>query len=136
MVSPVLPRALDSRKPSDYSQRLKLWFIVAHRLACTNISEHLPDRGELKMPVLAPYLIGVVTAPLVVKIVKPIVRGTVKATVGLALEVKKAAAEAGEEFQDIAAEVSSDKAAEAVMSADVAAKTGRSRAAGGAGLAN
>jgi hypothetical protein len=50
--------------------------------------------------------------------------------------VKKAAAEAGEEFQDIAAEVSSDKAAEAVMSADVAAKTGHSRAAGGAGLAN
>ncbi|MGC1734183.1 MAG: DUF5132 domain-containing protein, partial [Pseudonocardiaceae bacterium] len=60
----------------------------------------------------------------------------VKASVGLALEVKKAAAEAGEEFQDIAAEVSSDKAAEAVMSADVAAQTRRSRAAGGAGLAN
>ncbi|HEX4102088.1 MAG TPA: DUF5132 domain-containing protein, partial [Pseudonocardiaceae bacterium] len=75
------------------------------------------------MPVVAPYLIGVVTAPLVVKIIKPIVRGTVKASVGLALEVKKAAAEAGEEFQDIAAEVSSDKAAEAVMSADVAAQT-------------
>jgi hypothetical protein len=30
--------------------------------------------------------------------------------------------------------VSSDKAAEAVMSADVAAKSGRSRASGGAGL--
>ncbi|MFZ2117768.1 MAG: DUF5132 domain-containing protein [Pseudonocardiaceae bacterium] len=88
------------------------------------------------MPVVAPYLIGVVTAPLVVKIIKPMVRGTVKASVGLALEVKKAAAEAGEEFQDIAAEVSSDKAAEAVMSADVAAQTRRSRAAGGAGLAN
>ena len=79
------------------------------------------------MPVLAPYLIGVVTAPLVVKIVKPIVRGTVKATVGLALEVKRAAAEAGEEFQDIAAEVSSDKAAEAVYASAVAAKTDRSR---------
>jgi hypothetical protein len=88
------------------------------------------------MAVVAPYLIGVVTAPLVVKIIKPIVRGTVKASVGLALEVKKAAAEAGEEFQGIAAEVSSDKAAEAVMSADVAAKAGRSRGTGGAGLVN
>ncbi len=84
------------------------------------------------MPILAPYLIGVVTAPLVVKIIKPLVRGTVKASVGLALEVKKAAAEAGEEFQDIAAEVSSDKATESIMSADVAAKAGRLRAGGGA----
>jgi hypothetical protein len=88
------------------------------------------------MAVVAPYLIGVVTAPLVVKIIKPLVRGTVKASVGLALEVKKAAAEAGEEFQGIAAEVTSDKAAETVMSADVAAKAGRSRTAGGAGLVN
>ncbi len=70
------------------------------------------------------------------KNIKTQVRGTVKASVGLALEVKKAAAEAGEEFQDIAAEVSSDKATEAVMSADVAAKSGRSRAPGGAGLVN
>lgn len=82
--------------------------------------------------VIAPYLIGVVTAPLVAKIIKPIARGTVKASVGLALEVKKAAAEASEELQDIAAEVSHDKAAESVMSADVAAKAGRSRAGGGA----
>jgi hypothetical protein len=83
------------------------------------------------MAVIAPYLIGVVTAPLVAKIVKPLVRGTVKASVGLALEVKKAAAEAGAEFHDLAAEVSADKTTEAVMSADVAAKSGRSRAAGG-----
>lgn len=88
------------------------------------------------MAVIAPYLIGVVTAPLVVKIIKPLVRGTVKASVGLALEVKKAAAEAGEEFQGIAAEVSSEKAAGAVMSAEAAAKAGRSRAAGGTGLVN
>ncbi|MFY9807186.1 MAG: DUF5132 domain-containing protein [Pseudonocardiaceae bacterium] len=70
------------------------------------------------------------------KIIKPLVRGTVKASVGLALEVKKAAAEAGEEFQGIAAQVSSDKAAETIMSADVAAKAARSRPAGGAGLVN
>ncbi len=87
--------------------------------------------------VLAPYLIGVVTAPLVAKIIKPIVRGTVKASVGLALEVKKAAAEAGEEFQGLAAEVSSDKAAEAAMSAEVAGKAAaRAQAAGGTGLVN
>lgn len=88
------------------------------------------------MPVMAPYLIGVVTAPLVAKIVKPLVRGAVKASVGLALEVKKAAAEAGEEIQGLAAEVSSDKATEAAMGIDVAAKAGRSRAAGVGGLAN
>lgn len=61
-------------------------------------------------PVVAPYLIGVVTAPIVAKILKPLVRGTVKTTVAVALEVKKAAAEAGEEFQDITAEVNATKA--------------------------
>ncbi|MGH3693659.1 MAG: DUF5132 domain-containing protein [Pseudonocardiaceae bacterium] len=76
------------------------------------------------------------TAPLVVKILKPVVRGVVKASVGLTLEVKKAAAEAGAEIQGLAAEVGIDKAAEAATSADVAAKAGRSRAAGGAGLVN
>ena len=85
---------------------------------------------------MAPYLVGVVTAPLVAKIVNPLVRGAVKASVGLALEVKKAAAEASEEIQGLAAEVSSEKASEAAMGVDVAAKAGRSRAAGGAGLTN
>ena len=36
------------------------------------------------MPVFVPYLIGVVTAPLVAKAVKPVVRGTVKTTMSLA----------------------------------------------------
>jgi uncharacterized protein DUF5132 len=96
------------------------------------------------MAVFAPYLIGVVTAPLVAKIVKPVLRGTVKASVALALEAKKAAAEAGQEFHTLATEVSADKAADATMSADVAKagasraadvapKTGTSRAAGVAG---
>ncbi|MGH2732143.1 MAG: DUF5132 domain-containing protein [Actinomycetota bacterium] len=52
----------------------------------------------------APFLIGLVSAPLV----KPLVRGAVKATVGLALRLKQLAAEASEEFQDIAAEASAD----------------------------
>jgi Protein of unknown function (DUF5132) len=60
-------------------------------------------------PVVAPYLVGVVTAPLVVRIITPIVRGTVKATVGIALEAKKAAAEAGAELQGIAAEAGAAK---------------------------
>ncbi len=55
--------------------------------------------------VVTPYVAGVVTAPLVVRILKPIVRGTVKATVGIVLEAKKAAAEAGAEVHGIAAEV-------------------------------
>lgn len=104
------------------------------------------------MPVMAPYLIGLVTAPLVAKIVKPILRGTVKASVGLALEVKKAAAEAGEEFHGLKAEVAADKAggpvgrageaagraveaagkaAEAEVSADMAAATGLARGVSG-----
>ena len=60
---------------------------------------------------LAPYLIGVVTAPLVARVLKPMLRGAVKTSVGVALEVRKAAAEAGEEIQDIAAEVNVEKVA-------------------------
>ena len=71
-------------------------------------------------PFLPAYLIGVVTAPLARKIMEPLLRSTVKATVGLALQVKKLAAEAGEEFQDIAAEVNFEMvAAEARMKSSV-----------------
>lgn len=63
------------------------------------------------MPVLAPYVIGVVTAPLVAKVIKPLCWSIVKATVGVALEAKKAAAEVREEFQGIAAEVTLEKVA-------------------------
>lgn len=73
------------------------------------------------MAVIVPYLLGVVTAPLVVKIVKPIVRGTVKASVGLAMEAKKAAAEAGEEFHGLAAQARADRAIESAEAADLAA---------------
>jgi hypothetical protein len=78
------------------------------------ISQEFTDiitEGDLKMPVLLPYLIGIVTAPLAAKIIKPIFRGVVKTTMGVALEVKRVAAEAGEELQDIAAEVSVEKVA-------------------------
>jgi hypothetical protein len=62
-------------------------------------------------PFLPAYLIGVVTAPLARMVVKPLLRSSVKATVGLALQFKKLAAEAGEEFQDIAAEANFEMAA-------------------------
>jgi uncharacterized protein DUF5132 len=63
------------------------------------------------MAVVAPYLIGVVTAPLVARVFRPLFRGVVKTTVGVALEAKRAAAEVREEFQDIAAEATVEKAA-------------------------
>jgi len=69
---------------------------------------------------LAPYLIGVVTAPLVARVLKPALRGVVKTSVGVALEVRRAAAEASEEIQDIAAEVNVEK-----VVADKADRTGR-----------
>ncbi|MGH3673943.1 MAG: DUF5132 domain-containing protein [Pseudonocardiaceae bacterium] len=62
-------------------------------------------------PFLPVYLIGVATAPLARMVLKPLLRSSVKASVGLVLQVKKLAAEAGEEFQDIAAEASFEMAA-------------------------
>ncbi len=54
--------------------------------------------------IAVPYLIGVVTAPLVAAVAKPILRGTVRATMGISLQAKKVAAEAREDFQALAAE--------------------------------
>jgi hypothetical protein len=58
-------------------------------------------------------LIGVVTAPLAAGVLRPVARGIIKAAVTVTTEVKRAAAEAREEIQGIAAEVEVDKAAEA-----------------------
>ncbi|MGH3914893.1 MAG: DUF5132 domain-containing protein [Pseudonocardiaceae bacterium] len=55
-----------------------------------------------------PFFIGVVAAPLVGKVLKPLVRGTVKTTIGAGLQVKKLAAEAAEDVQDLAAEASAE----------------------------
>lgn len=73
-------------------------------------------------PVLVPYLLGLVTAPLMAKVVKPLLRGTVKTTVGLALQVKKVAAEAVEDVQDLAAEASAEMVAAEMASAQRAAE--------------
>jgi Protein of unknown function (DUF5132) len=58
-----------------------------------------------------PYLVGFVTAPLVGMVIKPLMRGAIKTTIGIGLEVKKLAAEAAEDLQDLAAEVSAEFAA-------------------------
>ncbi|WP_255360303.1 DUF5132 domain-containing protein [Nocardia sp. BMG51109] len=49
-----------------------------------------------------------VAAPLATKIVKPVIRGAVKTTVGLAIEAKRAAAEVSEDLQDIVAEAAAE----------------------------
>lgn len=55
-----------------------------------------------------PYLVGFATAPLVGMIIKPLMRGAIKTTIGIGLEVKKLAAEAAEDLQDLAAEVNAE----------------------------
>jgi hypothetical protein len=68
-------------------------------------------------PLLTPYVLGVATAPLVVRVFKPIVRGTVRASVGLTMEAKRAAAEARQEYRELAAEASADLASQSRMAA-------------------
>ncbi|USQ86898.1 DUF5132 domain-containing protein [Streptomyces phaeoluteigriseus] len=59
-------------------------------------------------PIVPPFLIGLIAAPLAKRVVKPLMRGLVKTSVGLVLEVKRAAHEAGEGLQDLAAEVTAE----------------------------
>jgi hypothetical protein len=59
-------------------------------------------------PVVPPFLIGLIAVPLAKRVVKPLMRGLVKTSVGLVLEVKRAAHEAGEGLQDLAAEVTAE----------------------------
>lgn len=54
------------------------------------------------------FLIGVVSAPLAGKVVKSLVRGTVKTTAGIRLQVKQLAAETAEESRDLTAEASTE----------------------------
>jgi hypothetical protein len=69
----------------------------------------LPYKMALKLTLT--YFVGIATAPLMGTMVKPLVRGTVKTTIGIGLQVKKLAAEVAEELQDLAAEASVDFAA-------------------------
>jgi len=73
-------------------------------------------------PFVKPFLVGIVAAPVGWAVLKPLFRGVVKATVVVAMEAKKLAAEAGEEFQDVAAEVSADMAAKGRTAASLRPK--------------
>jgi hypothetical protein len=59
-------------------------------------------------PAIAPFLVGLVVMPIARRVVKPLVRGVIKTSVGLALDVKRVAQEAGEEVHDLAAEVAAE----------------------------
>ncbi|WP_078992682.1 DUF5132 domain-containing protein [Streptomyces sp. MMG1121] len=59
-------------------------------------------------PVVPPFLIGLIAASLVKRLGKPLVRGVVKASVGLGIEVKRAVHEAGEGIHDLAAEATAE----------------------------
>lgn len=65
---------------------------------------------------VSPFFIGLIVAPLGKRLLKPLMRGVVKASVGIAMEVKKAAHETGENIHDLAAEVAAD-----VVAAQIAA---------------
>ncbi|MFD3586802.1 DUF5132 domain-containing protein [Streptomyces sp. NPDC058683] len=62
-------------------------------------------------PVVPPFLIGLIIAPLAKRVLKPLVRGVVTTSVGLVMEVKKAAQEAGENIHDLAVEVAAEMVA-------------------------
>ncbi|GAQ53960.1 DUF5132 domain-containing protein [Streptomyces acidiscabies] len=66
-------------------------------------------------PVVPPFLIGLIAAPLAKRIVAPLMKGLVKTSVGLVMEVKRAAHEATEGLHDLAAEVTAE-----VMAAQLA----------------
>jgi hypothetical protein len=66
-----------------------------------------------------PYLIGVVSAPLVTRIIHPIARSAVKTTIELGMQARKLAAEAAEDLQDLVAETSAE-----MTSAEIEKKAG------------
>ncbi|MGW4566816.1 DUF5132 domain-containing protein [Streptomyces sp. NPDC004561] len=76
-------------------------------------------------PVVPPFLIGLITATLVKRLGKPLMRGLVKTSVGLGIEVKKAVHEASEGIQDLAAEATAEMfAAQVAQGAEHAPDTG------------
>ncbi|MFG3054593.1 DUF5132 domain-containing protein [Kitasatospora sp. NPDC048239] len=75
-------------------------------------------------PLVPPFLIGLVVAPLAKRLLKPLMLGVVKTSVGIVLEVKKAAHEAGENIHDLAAEVAADVVAAQIAAGDVGVRSG------------
>lgn len=86
-----------------------------------------PPFVALRPRFASPYMLGLITAPFAAAVIKPLLRSSVKAAVGIGLQVRKLAEEAREEFQDVAAEVSAEMAAaEAQRSGTTAPETRRS----------
>ncbi|MFG2881668.1 DUF5132 domain-containing protein [Streptomyces sp. NPDC048297] len=69
-------------------------------------------------PVVPPFLIGLIAAPLAKRLLKPLVRGVVTTSVGLVMEVKKAAHETGENIHDLAVEVAAEMVAAQVAAGE------------------
>ncbi|MFJ7962421.1 DUF5132 domain-containing protein [Streptomyces sp. NPDC096324] len=69
-------------------------------------------------PVVPPFLIGLIVAPLAKRVLKPLMRGVVTTSVGLVMEVRKAAQEAGENIHDLAVEVAAEMVAAQIASDD------------------
>jgi hypothetical protein len=61
------------------------------------------------LPIVAPFLAGVIVSPLAKRIVTPLARGAVKTSVGLALDVKYASLKARDGMRDAAAEATGKK---------------------------
>ena len=60
------------------------------------------------LPVLPVFLVGAAAAQLLKKAMKPVVRGTIKTSVKLGADAKRAAHELNEDLSDIAAEASAE----------------------------
>ncbi|MGX1543792.1 DUF5132 domain-containing protein [Streptomyces adustus] len=69
-------------------------------------------------PVVPPFLIGLVVAPLAKRLLEPLVRGVVTTSVGVVMEAKKAAHEAGENIHDLAVEMAADVVGVRIASGD------------------
>ncbi|MFD8812178.1 DUF5132 domain-containing protein [Streptomyces sp. NPDC059627] len=77
------------------------------------------EEGSHMLPAVAPFAVGVITAPLAKRVAKPLVRGVIKTSVGLALEVRRAVVEAGEEIQSLTAQAAAEKLASSARTGGV-----------------
>ncbi|WP_328664914.1 DUF5132 domain-containing protein [Streptomyces sp. NBC_00328] len=77
------------------------------------------EEGSHMLPAVPPFLVGVIAAPLAKRVAKPLVRGVIKTSVGLTLEVKRAVIEAGEEIQGLTALAAAEKMASSARTGGV-----------------
>ncbi|MFB7508713.1 DUF5132 domain-containing protein [Streptomyces broussonetiae] len=90
--------------PSLFGQKV-LARAAAAVVLCTQ------EEGSLMLPAVAPFVVGVITAPLAKRVAKPLVRGVIKTSVGLTFEVKRAVIEAGEEIQSLTVQAAAEELA-------------------------